>query len=141
MAFPVNEKIVRFEITVDNAAAMQVFHAQDDLGQILFRPIFRQGTKYLDQRSLVAAVQILHDQIVVVLARERPIQFSHKVALALPHHNGSLSLNVGDLILRNHVRLLQDFDGVILSSRFLLGEVDATESTLADRFNNFKIFD
>jgi len=49
--------------------------------------------------------------------------------------------DIGNLILCNHVGLLEHLDGKIVSGRLLLGEVNASESALADGLDDFKVLD
>src|SRR5690242_4940321 len=140
MTFGVDQQIVWFQVAMHDAAAVKVFYAQNDLSQILLGPVFWQSTQDFDKRSTIASIEILHDKVQIVLAREGPVKLCNKVALALPHHDGSFSLDVGDLILGYHVCLLQDLDGVVFAGRLLLGKVDATKRTFTDGLDDLEVF-
>lgn len=141
MSLLVDEQIVGLEIAVDDAAAVEMLNTQDDLSEVFLNPVLWETAKDFDQGRAVTTIEIFHHEVEVVLAGKGPVELGNEIALALPHHDGSLSFDVADLVLRHHVRLLQDFDGEVLASRFLLGQVDAAKSTFADGLDNLKVFD
>jgi hypothetical protein len=49
MPLLVNQKIVRLQVTVDDASAVQMLHAKDDLSKIFLDPILWQTAENLDQ--------------------------------------------------------------------------------------------
>lgn len=126
---------------MDNAPAMQVFYSENHLGYILLGPVFWEPAQDFDKGSTVATIQILHDQIEIVFARERPIELCDEIAFPLPHHDGTFSLDISYLIFGNHVRLFENFDREVFPSRLLLGQIDAAEGTFANRFDDLEIFD
>ena len=62
----IDEEVIGFQISVDDASAVQVFQAQDHFGHILFGPFFGKVAQALDQGGTVAAIQVFHNQIEVV---------------------------------------------------------------------------
>ena len=57
------------------------------------------------------------------------------------HENHPFSLDIGNLILCNHVCLLEDFDREIITSCLLLGQEDGAESTFGNGLDDFKVLD
>lgn len=137
----IDQQIVRLQITMNNAPAMQVFYSEDHLGYILLSPVFWEPAQDFDKGSTVTAIQILHDQIEIVFARERPIEFGNEVAFPLPHHDGTFSLDISYLIFGNHVGLFENFDREVFSRRLFLGQIDAAKGAFANRFDDLEIFD
>lgn len=126
---------------MDDTSLMKRFQAEHDLCDIIPCPFLWEITKRLDEGSAIAPIQILHDQVQVLLALESEIELRNERRLGLLHQNHTLSLHVRDLILRNHVGLLQDLDGKVVARDFLLCQEDGAESTLADRFDDLEILD
>src|SRR2546421_10649048 len=103
-----------------NASTVQVLDPKHDLCDIFLCPVLWKTAEDLDKRGAVSPIQIFHNQIKIVLARECPIQFRNKVTLALPHHDCALSFDIGDLVLGNHIRLAKYLDSKILASELFL---------------------
>lgn len=141
MAFRFDEQIVGFEITVDDLPSVQMLHAEHDLRHVLLRPILGQSAKDLDKGCTVATVEIFHHEVEVVFTRKSPVKFGNEIALALPHHDSSLSLDIGDLVLGNHIPLLQYLNGVVVSRRLLLREIYTAECTLTNGLDDFEVLD
>ncbi len=114
----IDKKVVGLKVAVDNSSPMKMLHAKNDLAQVFLHPVLREAAEDFDQRGAVAAIKVLHHQVQVVLAGKGPIELCDKIALALPHHDGAFRLDVGDLVLGDHVRLLEDFDGKVLPVDF-----------------------
>ena len=124
-----------------NSPLIQVLETEHDFRNVILRPFLRKTTKRLDQSSAVTTVEILHDKIEILFTLESKVKFSDKWRFRLVHQDHALSLDIGDLILRNHVRLLQDLDRVVIASDALLSQEDGTKGTLADRLDDLKVLD
>lgn len=104
-----------------NSTLMEVFQAQDHLSDIVLRPLFWQGTYGLDESCTIATIEVFHDQVQILLALKREVQFRHEGRLRLVHEDHPFSLDIRDLILRNHVRFPQHLDCKVITSIALLG--------------------
>lgn len=112
---------------MDNPRRMEILETNDDLRDVLARPVLRELAHVLDERGAVSSVEILHDEVEVVLALEGVVQLDDKVGIRLGHEDHALRLDVRDLILRDHVRLLEHLDGVVVARCDLLREVDRSD--------------
>ena len=93
-----------------NSPLMQVLETEHGFRNVILCPFLRKTTKRLDQSSAVTTVDILHDKTEFLFTLESKVKSSDKWRFRLVHQDHALSLDIGDLILRNHVRLLQDLD-------------------------------
>ena len=141
MTFLIDQKIVRFDVTMNNLTTVQVFYPKDHFCHIFLGPIFWKSPKRTHQRRAVATIEILHHQEYIVFTRKRPVEFRNKIALALPHKNGTLSLHVCNLVFGNHVCLFQGFDGIVITCRLLFCQVNASKSSFTNRLYDLKILD
>ena len=110
---------------------MKVVEANYNFRDVLARPLLRQLSHVLDESRTIAAVEVLHDEVEVVLALEGVVELDDKVGLGLGHEDHPLRLDVRDLVLRDHVGLLEDLDRVVVARRDLLREVDGSNCALA----------
>lgn len=100
---------------MDNLTSVEMLYAKHDLRHVLLRPVFWQGTEDLDEGRTISAIEILHHKVQVVFTGKGPVEFGDEIALSLPHHNGALRLDVGNLVLGDHVSFLQYLDSVVVS--------------------------
>lgn len=124
-----------------DAALVEIVQAKDNLSDVVPRPLLRKGAQRLDQRRTIAAVQVLHDEVQVLLALECEVQLRHERRLRLLHEDHALSLHIRDLVLRYHVRLLQDLDREVVPGYLLFGQEDGTERALRDGLDNLEVLD
>lgn len=128
-------------LPMSDIASMKILQSKDEFSNVVASPVEGESTQRLHQCSAISSVQILHHQIKVLLALEREVEFDNVGRAGLVHENGPLGFHVRDLVLGDHVRLLERFDGVVVSGRNLLREIDGSESTSTDRLDNLKVLD
>ena len=75
------------------------------------------------------------------LARECPVELSNEVALALPHHDSSLGLDVRDLILSHHVSFAKSLNGKVFAGELLLGQINTPKRSSTDGLDDLEVFD
>lgn len=109
---------------MNDSGGMQMFKPDDYLCDVLLRPLFCQTTKVLDESSTISTVEVLHDEVEVIFRLESVVQFDDKVGFGRCHENHSFRFDVRDLILRNHIRLLQHLDRVVISGCNLLRQIN-----------------
>ena len=112
------------DMPMNDASLVQVFQTQGDLRDVVLGPLLWQAPQRLDQRGTITSIGVLHDEIQIVLALECEVELRDERRLSLLHQNHPLRLDVGDLVLRNHVGLLQDLDSEVVASDLLLSEED-----------------
>jgi len=55
MTFSVNNKVLRFEVSMDNAIFVQMLYRQDNLSYIQFRPIFLKVDLFRQKLSKISS--------------------------------------------------------------------------------------
>lgn len=114
-------------VPVDDSRRVKILEADDDLGDVAPSPLLRELAEVLDESRAIPAVEVLHDEVEVVLALERVVELDDEVRFGLRHEDHPLGLDVRDLVLGDHVRLLERLDGVVIAGSDLLGEVDGSD--------------
>lgn len=120
---------------------MKRFQTQDDLGDVVPRPLFRKRPKRFDESGTVTTIKILHYEIKVLLALEGKVKLCNERRFRLFHKNHSLRFHVRDLVFRDHVCLLEHFDSKVVARDLLLREEDRAKGTFADRLDDLEILD
>ena len=128
-------------IPMINTTSVEIFQSQNCFSDIPFRPLLRQRSNGFDQGSTITAIQIFHNKIQVVFALERVVELHNEGRFRLFHENHPSRLDVGDLILRDHVCFAKDLDSVVVPRDLLLGQEYRPEGTFADGSNDIKVFD
>eukprot|EP00960_Hanusia_phi_P066499 766409-Hanusia_phi.AAC.2 len=114
VAVGVDKDVVRLQVTVDDPLVVQILQCQHHLCHVLPRPLLAQASDALQESVAVSSLHVLHDQVEVLARLERADQLDHKRTVDR-RHDRLLCLDVFELVLPPHVRLLQHLHRIQLT--------------------------
>lgn len=144
-----NEKIVRFEVTMSDAALMQIFESLHNFRGVETRHLLVEIIHRLQQRVHVSSGHVLHHHVQMSLRLETVVEVDNEGVLTASslqrvqtrhRHNITLTLDTVNLLLANHVHFTQHFNGIQVTRSFLARQINFAKGTLCNWLQDFEIF-
>mmetsp|Transcript_21082 Transcript_21082/g.59974 ORF Transcript_21082/g.59974 Transcript_21082/m.59974 type:complete len:250 (+) Transcript_21082:291-1040(+) len=142
VAAPVQEQVVRLEVSVDVPEGVDGFDSQNSLGGVEAGGVLREDVLLHEQGHEVSAGEELHDEVEVVLVLERVVEFNEPLGRASGagmSEDVALGPHVRHLVFEHHGLLDHGFHSVNLTRVFLLDEADLAESAFPDDAQGHKV--
>jgi hypothetical protein len=125
---------------IKNTRRMKILQAHDNLGNVVTSPLLGEVTKGLDKSSAVASIEVFHDSVEMIFGSGEGVEeLDNEVQVGQAHANLTLGFDVHDLVLGDHVLLLQDLDCIVVSHCFLPCQPHLPKCPLADWLQHIKV--
>ena len=138
VAVPVEKDVLRLEVTVKDAALVQVLEDERHLGGVETRCVVGKAARPSQVREELAADDVLHQQVEVEGVLEGAAQVDDEWVRDLRKHL-LLRLDVLYLLQMDHLRLLQDLESVVPAVAPEFDEADPAKAPRAERLFHLKL--
>jgi hypothetical protein len=128
---PVDEHVVRFDVSVHDAVAVREPDRGEDLACVIDREMDRRGTTRDDQLLQRAAVEVLHRDVVRAL-RLAAVVDRDDVGVRETRRVLRLAAEALDELVVAGVAVVEDLDRDTPAEHFVLGEVDVRHAARAE---------
>lgn len=138
MATPVEQDIIRLDVSMNELQLVDCFDGHDDLGYVEPRDILAEEIVLHQHRHKVAPWEELHQHVQESDILERRIQPHHPRAVGLSE-DVPFGTDSGDLLSCYHLRFDETLQGIDLPVGLLAYQLDLAKCALPDQLDGFII--